>query len=162
MKTFQTAFLFGLFGAVAVSISFAAQWPTWVMFIAWVSYYIFGRSIKNSASAFLQIILGILMGAMIQFTGILLSSYLGAFGLPVSIFIFIGSLAYISKVEVLSSIPAWFLGLIVFFGIHPKLEPVPLLELGVPLLFGFVFAYLNDTAVHKVQSKKEVLNTQVN
>ncbi|MDI1305070.1 MAG: DUF1097 family protein, partial [bacterium] len=87
MKTFQTAILFGLFGAVAVSISFAAQWPTWVMFIAWVSYYIFGRTIKNSAFAFIQIILGILMGAMIQLTGIFLGSYFGAFGLPVSIFL---------------------------------------------------------------------------
>lgn len=155
MKTFQTAILFGLFGAVAVSISFAAQWPTWVMFIAWVSYYIFGRTIKNSAFAFIQIILGILMGAMIQLTGIFLGSYFGAFGLPVSIFLFIGSLAYISKIKSLSSIPAWFLGLIVFFGIHPKLEPLSLLELVVPLLFGFIFAFLNDTAVHRIQTKTE-------
>ncbi|MET3032587.1 DUF1097 domain-containing protein [Flavobacterium johnsoniae] len=152
MKTFQTAIIFGLFGAAAVSISFAAQWPTWVMFIAWVSYYIFGKNIKNSAFAFIQIILGILMGAMIQLTGIFLGSYLGAIGLPVSIFIFIGSLAYISKIKSLSTIPAWFLGLIVFFGIHPKLEPLSLLELGVPLIFGFIFAFLNDTAVHKIQS----------
>jgi hypothetical protein len=155
MKTFQTAVLFGLFGAVAVSISFAAQWPTWVMFIAWVSYYIFGRNIKNSAFALLQIILGIAMGAMIQFVGMFLGGYLGAFGLPISIFIFIGSLAYLSKIKGLSSIPAWFLGLIVFFGIHPKLEPLSLLELVIPLLFGFVFAFLNDTAVHKVQSGVE-------
>jgi hypothetical protein len=152
MKTFQTAILFGLFGAVAVSISFAAQWPTWVMFIAWVSYYIFGRNIKNSASALIQIILGIAMGALIQVVGMFLGSYLGAFGLPISIFIFIGSLAYVSKIKGLSSIPAWFLGLIVFFGIHPKLEPVSLLELAIPLLFGFVFAFLNDTAVQKIQS----------
>ena len=155
MKTFQTAIIFGLFGAAAVSISFAAQWPTWVMFIAWVSYYIFGKNIKNSAFAFIQIILGILMGAMIQLTGIFLGSYLGAIGLPVSIFIFIGSLAYISKIKSLSTIPAWFLGLIVFFGIHPKLEPLSLLELGVPLIFGFIFAFLNDTAVHKIQSASE-------
>ncbi|KIO51622.1 MULTISPECIES: DUF1097 domain-containing protein [Flavobacterium] len=155
MKTFQTAIIFGLFGAVAVSISFAAQWPTWVMFIAWVSYYIFGRNIKNSAFAFIQIILGILMGVLIQLTGMFLGSYLGAIGLPVSIFIFIGSLAYISKIKSLSTIPAWFLGLIVFFGIHPKLEPLSLLELGVPLIFGFIFAFLNDTAVHKIQSASE-------
>jgi hypothetical protein len=152
MKTFQTAVLFGLFGAVAVSVSFAAQWPTWVMFIAWVSYYLFGKNIKNSASALIQIISGIVLGALIQFVGMFLGSYLGAFGLPLSIFIFIGSLAYLSKIKGLTSIPAWFLGLIVFFGIHPKLEPLSLLELVVPLIFGFVFAFLNDKAVHKVQS----------
>jgi hypothetical protein len=155
MKTFQTAVLFGLFGAVAVSISFAKQWPTWVMFIAWVSFYIFGRSIRNSLYALLQILLGIGMGALIQLTGMFLGSYLGAFGLPVSIFIFIGSLAYLSKIKALSSIPAWFLGLIVFFGIHPKLEPFSLLALAIPLLFGFVFAFLNDTAVKFVQARAE-------
>lgn len=153
MKTFQTAILFGLFGAIAASISFAAQWPTWVMFIAWVSYYIFGRNIKNSALSFLQIILGLFMGVLIQLGGLFLSPYIGEFGIPVSIFIFIGSLAYISKIKTLSSIPAWFLGLIVFFGIHPKIEIISLLELIVPLLFGFVFAFLNDTAVHKIQHK---------
>ncbi|HKO78655.1 MAG TPA: DUF1097 domain-containing protein [Flavobacterium sp.] len=155
MKTFQTAIIFGLFGAVAVSISFAAQWPTWVMFIAWVSYYIFGRNIKNSVFAFIQIILGILMGAMILLTGTYFSNYIGAFGLPFSIFLFIGSLAYISKIQSLNNIPAWFLGLIVFFGIHPKIEPHPILELIVPIVCGFIFAFLNDTAVHKVQHSSE-------
>lgn len=151
MKTFKTAILFGLFGAVAVSISFAAHWPTWVMFIAWVSYYIFGRNIKSSLFAFIQIVLGLLMGAMIQLTGLFLSNYFGPLGLPVSIFIFIGSLAYISKIKILSSIPSWFLGLIVFFGIHPKIELLTLLELLIPIIFGFLFAFLNDTAVHKIQ-----------
>lgn len=153
MKTFQTAIIFGLFGAIAVSISFAAKWPTWVMFIAWVSFYIFGRNLKSSFFAFIQIISGITMGAMIQFTGIFLADYFGAFGLPLAIFIYIGSLAYISKIKSLSSIPAWFLGLIVFFGIHPKLEFLSLVELLIPLLFGFLFAFLNHLAVHKIQMK---------
>ncbi|MDX6183943.1 DUF1097 domain-containing protein [Flavobacterium sp. Fl-77] len=150
MKTFLTAIIFGLFGAVAVSISFAAQWPTWVMFIAWVSFYIFGKNIKTSFFAFIQIILGITMGVMIELTGFFLGSYLGVFGLPLSIFLFIGSLAYLSTIKSLSNIPAWFLGLIVFFGIHPKLEPLPILGLTVPLIFGFVFAFLNNAAVDKI------------
>lgn len=149
MKTLSTGVLFGLFGAVAVSVSFAAQWPTWVMFIAWVSYYIFGKSIKTSAGAFLQIILGISMGVLIQTSGIFLSSYLGLFGLPIAVFFFIGSLAFISKVKMLSNIPAWFLGLIVFFGIHPEIAPIPLLSIIIPLVAGFIFAWLNDLAVHR-------------
>ncbi|WP_370528451.1 hypothetical protein [Flavobacterium sp. CLA17] len=38
-----------------------------------------------------------------------------------------------------------------FFGIHPKLELLSLLELLIPLLFGFIFAFLNDFTVHKIQ-----------
>lgn len=151
MKTLLTAFIFGIFGAFAVSLSFAAQWPTWVMFIAWVSFYIFGRSVRASVFAFFQILLGILMGLLIQVTGTFFTPFIGALGLPVAIFIFIGSLAYISKIKNFNNIPAWFLGLIVFFGIHPEIAPVPLLKLIVPIVCGFVLAWLNDTAVHKVQ-----------
>lgn len=149
MKTLSTGVLFGLFGAVAVSVSFAAQWPTWVLFIAWVSYYIFGKSVKTSAVAFLQIILGISMGVSIQASGIFLSSYFGSFGLPIAVFFFIGSLSFISKVKMLSNIPAWFLGLIVFFGIHPEIAPIPLLSIIITLVAGFIFAWLNDLAVHQ-------------
>lgn len=150
MKTFSTGILFGLFGAVAVSVSFAAQWPTWVMFVAWVSYYIFGKSIKTSLYAFLQIALGITMGIGMQLTGMFLGKYIGAFGLPIAVFFFIGSLAYITKIKALSTIPAWFLGLIIFFGAHPDIAPVPLLKLFVPILAGFIFAWANDNAVHRV------------
>lgn len=160
MKTFSTGILFGLFGAVAVSVSFAAQWPTWVMFVAWVSFYIFGKTIKSSLLAFAQIVLGIIMGLLIQLSGIYLSGYIGAFGLPVAVFFFIGSIAYISKIKTLNNIPAWFLGLIIFFGVHPAIAPAPLLKLLVPIIAGFVFAWLNNTAVHRVmhQQKSGLVN----
>ncbi len=41
MKTFLIGIILGLFGAFAVALAFGLQWPAWVMFIAWVSYYIF-------------------------------------------------------------------------------------------------------------------------
>ena len=150
MKTLSIAVIFGLFGAVAVATSFALSWPTWVMFIAWVSYYIFGKTLSSSAIAFVQIVLGMVMGLLIQVTGIFLSEYLGGLGLPVAVFFFIGSLAFIMKVKSINNIPAWFLGLIIFFGAHPKMEPLPLLALLIPIVSGFLFAWLNDTAVHKV------------
>jgi len=150
MKTFSTGILLGLFGAVAVSVSFAAQWPTWVMFVAWVSFYIFGKTIITSLKAFLQIALGIIMGLSIQLTGMFLSNYFGGLGLPVAVFLFIGSLAYISKIKLLSNIPAWFLGLIIFFGVHPEPEIITLVSLFIPIAAGFVFAFLNDKAMARV------------
>lgn len=149
MKTLSTGILFGLFGAVAVSVAVAAQWPTWVMFIAWVSYYIFGKSIQSSSVAFLQILLGIIMGILIQTIGIFLTEFLGGIGFPITVFFFIGSLAFISKIKALANIPAWFLGLIVFFGVHPEIAPVPLLSIAMPLVAGLLFAWANDTAVHQ-------------
>lgn len=147
MKTLTVAVIFGLFGAIAVSFSFAMQWPTWVMFIAWVSFYLFGKTVVSSLKAFLQIELGCLMGIAIQFTGMLLGKTIGEFSLPIAVFIFIGSLAYISKVKALSNIPAWFLGLIILFGVHPEMTLSSLQQLVIPVIAGFVFAGLNDAAV---------------
>ena len=150
MKTFSIGFILGLFGAVAVALSFALQWPTWVMFVAWVSYYLFGKTLKTSLPVFIQIALGIVMGILIQGTGKWLSEHLGGFGLPVAVFFFIGSLAYISQLKKLNSIPAWFLGLIIFFGVHPPLAPLPVIKLFIPIIAGFLFAWLNDSAVQQV------------
>lgn len=58
MKTFLIGIILGLFGAFAVALAFGLQWPTWVMFIAWVSYYIFGKTLKTSLLTFVQIIFG--------------------------------------------------------------------------------------------------------
>ena len=150
MKTFSIGFILGLFGAVAVALSFALQWPTWVMFVAWVSYYLFGKTLKTSLPVFIQMALGIVMGILIQGTGKWLSEHLGGFGLPVAVFVFIGSLAYISQLKKLNSIPAWFLGLIIFFGVHPPLAPLPVIKLFIPIIAGFLFAWLNDSVVQQV------------
>lgn len=154
MKTLPVAIAFGLFGAVAVSISFSQQWPTWVMFVAWVSFYIFGKKWQTSFWAFLQIVLGMAMAIMIQLTAGLLEQWIGKLGFPVSVFLYIGSLAYFAGTKKLNNIPAWFLGLIILFGIHPPLEPLPILQLLIPIISGFVFAWLNNSVVEKIHERQ--------
>lgn len=143
----------GTFGALAVLISFTLQWPTWVMFIAWVSYYIFGRSLKSSGLSLLQIAGGIAMGVIMQSTAMALNTVFGQFSLPIAVFVLIGSLAYISKIKFLSNIPAWFLGLIIFFGVHPPIEAIRILEIFIPIIAGFVFALSNDSIARLVEKK---------
>lgn len=150
MKTFLIAAIFGIFGAAAVSLSFAARWPTWVMFIAWVSYYIFGKTWKSSAISFIKILLGIFMGLLIQLTAAFLRNLIGSLSLAMAVFFFIGSMPYIMKLKTFNNIPAWFLGLIIFFGIHPQIAPMPIMELLAPIAGGFILAGLNDAAVEKV------------
>jgi Protein of unknown function (DUF1097) len=156
MKTFLVAVLLGIFGAVAVSVSFALHWPAWVMFIAWVSYYIFGKTWQSSLKAFIQIELGIVMGLFIQITGTFLSGILGSFGLDVAVFFFAGSLAYTSRIKILNNIPAWYLGLIIFFGLHPGTTLMPLVQLIIPVISGFVLAWLNDSAIDLVLRRKKI------
>ena len=156
MKTLKTAIVLGLFGAVAVSVSMALNWPTWVMFLAWVSYYLFGKSFKTSIPIFYQIILGIVMGVAIQLSTQLLSTFIGAIGFQIAVFLFIGSLAYLSKIKSLSNIPAWFIGLIILFGVHPKLEFIPISSLLLPIIAGFVFAWLNDTTLNLISNNNNL------
>lgn len=154
MQTLKTAIILGLFGAGAVSVSMALKWPTWVLFLAWVSYYLFGKSFKTSIPIFCQIILGILMGVAIQLSTQLLSTFIGAIGFQVAVFLFIGSLAYLSKIKPLGNIPAWFIGLIILFGVHPKLEFIPIISLLLPIIAGFAFAWLNDTTLYLMLNNK--------
>ena len=153
MKTFLTALVMGLCGALAVFISFSMGWATWVMFLAWVSYYLFGKSIKVYIPSFLQIIAGILLGVLIQSLAGLLVPAMGELGFPLTVFVVIGSLAYVSTIKGLNNIPAWFLGLIVFFGVHPELRPIPVLGLLVPIVAGVVFALINDAGLKYINTK---------
>ncbi|UOB17957.1 DUF1097 domain-containing protein [Abyssalbus ytuae] len=153
MKQFLTAIIMGTCGALAVFVSFSLYWPTWVLFLAWVSYYLFGKSIQSTIEAFIPITAGIVMGILIQLLGKTLGSHLGSMGFPLSVFLFIGLLAYLSKVRFLGNIPAWFIGLIIFFGVHPAVELKPVLSLFIPIITGFGFAYINDSALSLLSKK---------
>ncbi|MBU2998113.1 DUF1097 domain-containing protein [Cellulophaga baltica] len=145
MKEFLKAITMGACGALAVFTSFSLHWPTWVLFIAWVSYYLFGKSLRSALYALIPITAGILMGVIIQIFGGIFSKYLGAIGFSLAVFLLITSLTYLSKIKWFSNIIAWFIGLIIFFGVHPHIEPKPILSLFIPIVAGISFAFINDT-----------------
>tara|TARA_R110002049_G_scaffold181457_3_gene348897 strand:- start:3207 stop:3677 length:471 start_codon:yes stop_codon:yes gene_type:complete len=153
MKEFIKAITMGACGGLAVFTSFSLHWPTWVLFIAWVSYYLFGKSLKSALYALIPMTTGVIMGIIIQTLGEILSIYLGAIGFPLAVFFLITSLTYLSKIKWLGNIPAWFIGLIIFFGIHPKLEAEPILSLFIPIVAGICFAFINDTTTSIISKK---------
>lgn len=148
MRTLSMAIILGLFGAIAVYVSNEMEWPTWVLFITWVSYYLFGKSPRALIWPFIQIMMGIAMGVLIRLS----VQWLGntAWSMPLAVFFFIGSLAYFGRYTKLNNIPAWFLGLIVFFGAHPPLDFSSIISLLVPLTAGLLFAWLNDSVLQKL------------
>ena len=156
MKQFLTAITMGTLGALAVFISFLFHWPTWVLFISWLSYYIFGKSLKFALFILTPITAGIFMGIVIQTLGGFLGKYFGAIGFPVAVFICITSLNYLAKIKLLNNIPAWFIGLIIFFGVHPTIEFKPILSIFIPIIVGFLFAFLNDTISNSIQKNKSI------
>lgn len=151
----------GLFGTLAVFLSISIGWPGWVLFIAWVSFYLFGKSLKKSLNIYLQIILGIGLGVLIEMFGKLFSERIGMWGLYLAVFLLIGSLAFLTKIKGLRDLAAWFIGLIVFFGVEPHLEVVSIARLLLlPLAVGFLFGYTLDTILTKFVHGNVAANEQ--
>jgi hypothetical protein len=151
MKTLIFGASMGSFGALAVFLSFTFGWPGWVLFMAWVCFYLFGKSLKKSLNIYLQIVLGIVLGILIETLGQFLSAVIGnMFGFYLAILLLIGSLAFSTKIKGLGDIAAWFIGLIVFFGAEPPLALVSVARtLLLPLAAGFLFGYGLDTFLDK-------------
>jgi hypothetical protein len=150
MKTLIFGSLMGLFGAFAVFLSITIGWPGWVLFMTWVCFYLFGKSIKKSLNIYLQIVLGICLGILIETLGGIFLESVGMLGLYLAIFLLIGSLAFLTRIKGLNDIAAWFIGLIVFFGVEPHIEILPITKmLLLPLATGFLFGYVLDTIITK-------------
>ena len=65
MKTLAFGLLMGLFGAIAVFVSITLGWKVWVLFLAWVCFYIYGKKTLKLFSIYIQIILGIDLSILI-------------------------------------------------------------------------------------------------
>lgn len=141
MVTFLSAITMGIMAALAVLSSFYLALPTWVLFIAWTSYYLFESNIKSSVVVFIQQILGILIAILIQYGSTALSEPLG---FPIVVFLVMSMVFYISKLKYLNNIPAYFLGMIVWFGSQTQPNVNTILLLSVTLALGFLFAMLNS------------------
>ncbi|RDC62428.1 DUF1097 domain-containing protein [Adhaeribacter pallidiroseus] len=151
MKTFLFGAIMGLFGALAVYLSISLEWPGWVLFMAWICFYLYGKSVQKSLNIYLQIILGIGLSVLIELAGEFLAGFVGEFGPYLAIFILIGSLAFLIKIKNLHDLTAWFFGLVVFYGAEPTIALIPIIkQLFLPLAAGFTLGYGVDFIVTKL------------
>ena len=77
MKSFKQAFTMGLTGATAVFIATYFGLPTWVLFMAWVSYYLFGTNIKKAFLIFIQQVFGVFYISKIKYLNVIPAYFLG-------------------------------------------------------------------------------------
>jgi hypothetical protein len=153
MKSLMHALTMGVTGAIAVFTASYLGLPTWVLFMAWVSYYLFGTTPKTAILIFIQQVLGILIAMIIQYFGVLLSGSLTTLGFPIIVCIVMIGVFYISKLKYLNTIPAYFLGMIVWFGSNSAIDISILMLLGITLLSGYTFAWLNVTLSEQIELK---------
>lgn len=153
MESLKQALTMGLTGAVAVFTASLFGLPTWVLFMAWVSYYLFGTKIKTALLILVQQVFGVLIAMIIQYLGTYFSGTLGSLGFPIIVFIVMIGVFYISKLKYLNTIPAYFLGMIVWFSSKTQIDINMFLVLIATLFFGYVFAWINVSISERIESK---------
>jgi len=154
MTNLKQALSLGCTGALAIFIAFYFALPPWVLFIAWVSYHLFGTNLKTAFTILIQQLFGILIAMLIQYTGAWLSAFIGAFGFPLAVFIAMIGVFYISKLKRLNTIPAYFLGLITWFSSGFEIAVQSLFILILSLVLGYCIAALDTFLHNKLAAKK--------
>jgi hypothetical protein len=155
MESLKQALTMGLTGAITVFTASFFGLPTWVLFMAWVSYYLFGTKTKTALLILVQQVFGILIAMIIQYFGTYFSEIIGSLGFPLIVFTVMIGVFYISKLKYLNTIPAYFLGMIVWFGSEAQIDINLFLLLIITLLSGYIFAWINVSISERIESKSQ-------
>jgi len=143
-KTFPPLVI-GIMSAVAVSMTLSLGLYTWVLFIGWVSFFLFGKSLKQILLTFIQIVLGFGIAVLMLLNGHFLSGIVGGIGTGIAIVLVMTLFMYfVPKLKPINTIPAYFLGLITFFGTHPKLDVAEISVIIGTIMLGFAFAWVTE------------------
>lgn len=100
---------------------------TFISFICWASYFLFGASIKGGISAICGFIVGI-AGAILIFE--LIGVFAGwgmdvsALAIPGAVFVVVVIMALFEKIQYFDNIPAIFLGTGMYFGLMGGMPPL--------------------------------------
>lgn len=96
---------------------------SWIAFQAWAVYFLGGCNVKGGVKGFLAYFIGIVASIAIMWSGGNLFGALGFFGVPLAILILVIPCICCERVEILSYVPALFIGAGAYFGIMGYIAP---------------------------------------
>jgi hypothetical protein len=150
INTLGNAIYLGIIAAIATYLTGVLGWPTWVLFISWACYFLFGADPKTSGFGLFQVALGVIIGMIFW---ILVPVFMQAapglglnLTLSVMVFLLVIILVFLKYTPV-SNIAAYFVGVPILFaaaggamtGFVPDI-PHLLVLLGCVAL-GYAFGY---------------------
>lgn len=128
--------------AVAAAVATALSLEVWAMFIGWTCFGTGAGSIKRGAAAVACLLIGVLLGMGAALALGFLGPVLGAFALPVVIFL-LATIAMISLLTPpLDSVPGYFLGMTTCFAAGLEPGAATFFHLGSATLIGAVAGWL--------------------
>ncbi|MCX2680364.1 DUF1097 domain-containing protein [Galbibacter sp. EGI 63066] len=150
IKSFLQSLTLGALASSATLFTFTTSLPTWVLFLGWTSYFLLGKNVKSSLLVFIQQLLGILLAILIIAFGNFLVEKLGAIWFHLSVAIILTAVFYVTKLKTLNVLPAYFLGMIIWFGLNTTPTWEETTKAGIALFAGFVFGWINDNLNKKL------------
>lgn len=130
---------------VAVLITLVYQLPTWILFIAWVSYSVFGKKMKDIFLSLSQLVFGSILAALILLIGGSLQNFIGIASIPIAITIVVFIFLFLDQyLKPFTNINAYFLGMIALFSMHPPLSWGVFWSTAFTILLGFLFGWGTD------------------
>lgn len=127
---------------IAVVSTHQLNLHTRLLFMAWVSFFVFGKQPKQIFLSFTQIVIGIGIGVLLMLKSKFLTGYIGDAGLPIAVILIITTFMYlVPRLKPLNTIPIYFMGLIIFFGMLPQLNFSEIGLIVLTVVTGFSFAW---------------------
>lgn len=137
------ALTFGALGALAVLVSVLFHLPTWVLFLGWISYSLFGNRPKKAINTFVLILLGVGMSILIEIFGKSLAPVMGETGILLAVFVIVGALTFLEDHKWFGNLAAYFFGMIIYFGMNMSYEVSAFIKVSLSLALGLSFAWIS-------------------
>ncbi len=121
-------FIYALLTAILAGIVTLITWPmngwptiankslTYISFIAWASYFLFGANVKAAIKAFTSIVAGI-VAAILIFVLSLAFGYTPLWAVPLAVAILVVPMMMAEKVEPINNVAAIFMGTGIYFSL---------------------------------------------
>ena len=123
-KMFLYALLTAILAGVVTLITWQMNgWPsaagkplTYISFITWAAYFLFGANVKGATNAFLSIIAGII-AAILMFVLSITFGFVPWWAVPLAVVILVIVMMYAEKVKPINNVAAVFMGTGIYFSL---------------------------------------------
>ncbi|PRD47433.1 DUF1097 domain-containing protein [Sphingobacterium haloxyli] len=152
MQSFYKAISLGILASLATIFTFSLNLPTWVLFLGWTSLSLLSPTKQVSLKIYIQQLFGILIAIIIVFFGNFLIENLSQIWFHLSVGIVLTGVFYVTKLKTLNVLPAYFIGMIVWFGLNAEPTIEQALKSSVSLFLGFLFGWVNYIVYAKIDN----------
>ena len=138
--------LVGIIAGLAVLTANLSGMTGWILFMAWISYFLFGPTTRDAIWALGQMLVGVLLSVGVIAASQALAPAFGMWGNIGVVVLLVTVLGLLEDVPPINVIPSYYIGLVIFIatGLPPVASSLP--PVVVPIVAGFAFGWITVSA----------------